>query len=53
MLLFDHFGIAPYCKSLVMDRIKSLKHGYVLLFDESLNLKTQTANGHLFKIFGQ
>lgn len=36
------FGIAPYCKSLVMDRIKSAENGYILLFDESLNQKTQS-----------
>lgn len=36
------FGLAPYCKSLVMDKIKSAKNGYVLLFDESLNQKTQS-----------
>ncbi|XP_060782877.1 uncharacterized protein LOC132890101 isoform X2 [Neoarius graeffei] len=36
------FGLAPYCKSLVMDRIKSAQNGYVLLFDESLNQKTQS-----------
>lgn len=36
------FGIAPYFKSLVMERIKSAQNGYVLLFDESLNQKTQS-----------
>lgn len=35
-------GIAPYCKSILTDRMRSLKSGYVLLFDESLNHKTQT-----------
>ncbi len=36
------FGIAPFCKSLLMDRIRSLKDGCVLLSDERLNRKTQT-----------
>ncbi len=36
------FGIAPFCNSLLMDRIRSLKDGCVLLSDECLNRKTQT-----------
>lgn len=33
--------LTVFGKSLVMDRIKSALNGYVLLFDESLNQKTQ------------
>lgn len=37
----SNFGIAPHFLSLLTDRVKSLKDGYVLLFDESLNNKNQ------------
>ena len=36
-----NFGIAPHFLSLLTDRVKDLKDGYVLLFDESLNNKNQ------------
>jgi hypothetical protein len=37
----SNFGIAPHFLSLLTDRVKGLKDGYVLLFDESLNNKDQ------------